>query len=75
MCVLLRGSQGIFLLVLVCWVPAMFARRKDCSAIKIPCPFSFSLLALLCEELIVSVWEIQLRFNTESFRGGLYNPT
>lgn len=50
-----------------------FARRKDCSAIKIPCSFSFSLLELLCEDWIVSVWKIQLRFNTESLRGGLYN--
>lgn len=49
-----------------------FARRKDCSAIKIPCSFSFSLLELLCEEWIVSVRKIQLRFSTENIRGGLY---
>lgn len=54
---------------------AVFARRKDYSAIKIPCPFSFSLLALLCEEWIVSGWKIQLKFNTESLRKGFCNST
>lgn len=53
----------------------VLARRKDYSAIKIPCPFSFSFLAFPCEEWIVSVWKIQLRLNTERLRGGLCNST